>query len=111
MPRNDGNTQKRPNKPMNNQNLQKKQPKNRNKNYKNNPPQVKADNGKTKPFIAKCPPGKCGPAYEYKMSRECANDILKECPSHTKPQQYLCDYVNEQYGLLGYCCKVIIIEG
>lgn len=56
------------------------------------------------------PIGKAGD-IEYKMSRECAEGILKdrkgpEAKMH--PQAYLCQYVNEQYGLLGNCVKVII---
>lgn len=56
------------------------------------------------------PIGKAGD-IEYKMSRECAEGILKDRKSpeaKMHPQAYLCQYVNEQYGLLGNCVKVII---
>lgn len=51
-----------------------------------------------------------GRAYEYKMSAECARNILKDRKGNDakkNPQQYLCEYVTEQYGLLGTCIKVL----
>lgn len=51
-----------------------------------------------------------GRAYEYKMSAECARNILKNRSGQDakkNPQQYLCEYVTEQYGLLGTCIKVL----
>ena len=121
MPRKDGNTQKKPVKKVNEQAISSnaypkknykmnfKDGKNQKKNKKGwRPPVVNADSGKTKPFYAKQPKDKYGDPYEYKMSRLCANEILKECPSNIKPQQYLCDFVTEQYGLLGWCQRVII---
>lgn len=51
-----------------------------------------------------------GRAYEYKMSAECAKAILKDRKGNDakkNPQQYLCEYVTEQYGLLGTCVKVL----
>lgn len=51
-----------------------------------------------------------GRAYEYKMSAECARNILKNrsgADAKKNPQQYLCEYVTEQYGLLGTCIKVL----
>lgn len=51
-----------------------------------------------------------GRAYEYKMSAECAKNILKNrsgMDAKKNPQQYLCEYVTEQYGLLGTCIKVL----
>ena len=115
MPRKDGNT---PREKENNKNVKKptnkgfqndfSKPNNKRKNQNNQkPPTVKATTS-TDTFVAKKPADKFGRPYEYKMSRLCANEILKECPSRTKPQQYLCDYVTEQYGLLGWCCRVII---
>lgn len=41
---------------------------------------------------------------EYKMPREMARIILKErkgTDAKMKPNDFLCKYVNEQYGLLG----------
>ena len=116
MPRNDGNktqskaTNKNNTKKPTNKGLQNNFGKPNDKNKKKNgqkPPTVKATTS-FDTFVAKKPADKFGRAYEYKMSRLCANEILKECPSRMKPQQYLCDYVTEQYGLLGWCCKVII---
>ena len=46
---------------------------------------------------------------EYVMSPECATDILatrNKSEQKGDPQQYLCNYVNEQYGLMGYCTVV-----
>lgn len=51
-----------------------------------------------------------GRAYEYKMSAECARNILKDRKGNDakkNPQQYLCEYVTEQYGLLGTCIRVL----
>ena len=42
-------------------------------------------------------------SFTYRMSKECANDILKARKGddfRMSPQQFLCQYVNEQYGLL-----------
>lgn len=41
--------------------------------------------------------------YTYRMSKECADGILKTRKGddfRMTPQQFLCKYVNEQYGLL-----------
>lgn len=51
-----------------------------------------------------------GRAYEYKMSAECARNIIKNrsgSDAKKNPQQYLCEYVTEQYGLLGTCTRVL----
>ena len=47
----------------------------------------------------------CGKLIEYNMPKEMAEDILNEKAKGT-PQERLCDYVNTQCGLLGYCIKV-----
>lgn len=108
MPRNDGNS-KRPN--VDNitiENLKKiKNKKNLKRNKKVTAP---IQTTKAKKFVADMPEGKYGPAYEYKMCRSDANDILKECSLKVKPEQYLCDYVTDQYGLRGWCCGVIISD-
>lgn len=104
MPRNDGQS-KRPN-----QDNQK--PRNSKENRKNQKKTKKffqpVQTTQAKKFVAKMPEGRYGPAYEYKMNRVDANDVLRECPLTMKPEQYLCDYVTEQYGLRGWCCGVII---
>ena len=46
---------------------------------------------------------------EYKMSAEMAKSILKTrkgAELKTHPQVYLCQYVNEKFGLKGTCVKV-----
>lgn len=44
---------------------------------------------------------------EYKMSRKMAESLLhgKKVPN---PQQALCDYVNTNCGLKGYCVRVLV---
>lgn len=44
---------------------------------------------------------------EYKMSPEMIADVLNDVKKNVDPQKYLCDYVNDQYGLMGYCVRVI----
>ena len=48
---------------------------------------------------------------EYKMPKEMARIILKArkgTDAKMKPNDFLCKYVNEQYGLLGTCTNVIL---
>ena len=48
---------------------------------------------------------------EYQMGRAMAEDILDLRRGKEKgidPQKWLCDYVNDQMGLIGYCIKVVI---
>ena len=47
---------------------------------------------------------------EYKMPEAFAKHLLKkrkDDESKTRPQEYLCNYVNEQLGIKGTCVKVI----
>lgn len=47
---------------------------------------------------------------EYKMSPEMINDVLtnrNKLDVKIDPQRYLCDYVNEQFGFINYCVRVI----
>ena len=51
---------------------------------------------------------------EYRMGKECMQSILEDRKAHGTPdekkmdvQDYLCKYVDEQYGLLGQCVKVV----
>ena len=49
---------------------------------------------------------------EYQMSRTMAEDILDLRKGKDKgidPQKWLCDYVNDQMGFIGYCIKVVVI--
>lgn len=52
---------------------------------------------------------KCG-SIEYKMPEKTANEILKMAgkKAASNPQKVLCDYVNEQCGLLYNCERVLI---
>ena len=55
---------------------------------------------------------RAGGTYEYKMSKECAYNILHD-PLNGKKMPgddavNLCNYVNEQYGLLGTCVSVLV---
>lgn len=46
---------------------------------------------------------------EYKMSADMARSILrsrKGADLKVHPQEYLCRYVNETFGLKGHCVKV-----
>ena len=45
---------------------------------------------------------------EYKMGKEMAENILKDVKGKGNPQEILCDYVNTQCGLMGYCVRVLI---
>ena len=53
-----------------------------------------------------------GPFYEYCMGKQCAYNtthdvdgkIVKEAKG--REQEYLVDFVNEQYGIIGTCIKV-----
>lgn len=47
---------------------------------------------------------------EYKMPEEMAKELLKSKKAKGykgTPNEFLCDYVNEQKGLRGYCVSVI----
>ena len=51
---------------------------------------------------------KCG-TIEYKMSNQMARSIIKAHKGPKKrPQEILCDYVNQECGLKGHCVKVLI---
>ena len=43
---------------------------------------------------------------EYKMSAALAETLLKADKSKRSPQEILCEYVNTQCGLKGYCVRV-----
>ena len=55
----------------------------------------------------------CAGTIEYKMSKVMADEILKGAKSKSgklpkPPLDILCDYVNTQMGLKGYCVKVLV---
>ena len=48
---------------------------------------------------------------EYQMPKEMAADILTQRMGRDKnidPQKYLCDIVNTEMNLLGYCVRVVV---
>ena len=58
-------------------------------------------------------PEVCAGTIEYKMSKVMADEILKAAKSKSgklpkPPLDILCDYVNTQMGLKGYCVKVLV---
>lgn len=53
-------------------------------------------------------PEVCAGTIEYKMSKGMADEIIKTANSKKTPQEILCDYVNTQCGLKGFCVKVLV---
>ena len=49
-----------------------------------------------------------GRPYEYKMPKGLTEFYLKQKPANMKPMEFLCEVVTKEFGLLGWCCKVII---
>lgn len=49
-----------------------------------------------------------GHSYEYKMPKDMAKFYIKQKPVNMKPMEFLCEVVTKEFGLLGWCCKVII---
>lgn len=46
--------------------------------------------------------------YEYKMSEQMMKMILKNRTTKKgSNQDYLCDYVNKHFGIMGTCVKVV----
>lgn len=48
--------------------------------------------------------------FEYKMTKEMADSILKSRKGADKnkhPQEALCQYVNEEFGIKGNCTRVL----
>jgi hypothetical protein len=82
---------------------------NRNNNRPNNKPN---DFGSKKRETIPAP-DVCAGTIEYKMGKLMAEEILKAAKSKSgklpkPPQEILCDYVNTQMGLKGYCVKVLV---
>ena len=68
-------------------------------------------NAKREPGIKA--PDVCAGTIEYKMGKLMADEILKDAKSKSgklpKPaQEILCDYVNRECGLKGFCVKVLV---
>ncbi len=77
---------------------------NRNNNRADN--KVK-DYGSKKPTTLPAP-DVCAGTVEYTMSKTMADEIIKASKSKKTPQEILCNYVNSECGLKGYCVKVIV---
>ena len=91
--------------------------KNNNNNGKRNNNR-KPNNNVPKDFGSKCEvgikaPDVCAGTIEYKMGKVMAEEILKDAKTKSgklpKPaQEVLCDYVNREFGLKGFCVKVLV---
>lgn len=71
------------------------------------------DYGTKNPDMRIKAPEVCAGTIEYKMSKSMADEILKAAKSKSgklpKPaHEILCDYVNSQCGLKGFCVKVLV---
>ena len=66
------------------------------------------DYGTKNPEAGVKAPEVCAGTVEYKMSKLMADEIIKASKSKRSPQEILCDYVNTQCGLKGYCVKVLV---
>ena len=53
-------------------------------------------------------PEVCAGTIEYKMSKSMADEIIKAAKSKKHPQEILCNYVNSELGLKGFCVKVLV---
>jgi hypothetical protein len=53
-------------------------------------------------------PEVCAGVVEYTMSKTMADEIIQASKSSKTPQEILCEYVNSQMGLKGYCIKVLV---
>ena len=53
-------------------------------------------------------PDVCAGTIEYKMSKVMADEIIKASKSKKTPQEILCNYVNSELGLKGFCVKVLV---
>ena len=53
-------------------------------------------------------PEVCAGTIEYKMSKIMADEIIKASKSKKTPQEILCNYVNSELGLKGFCVKVLV---
>ena len=49
-----------------------------------------------------------GGIVEYTMSKTMADEIIQASKSSKSPQEILCEYVNSQMSLKGYCVKVLV---
>ena len=85
----------------------------RNNNRKPNHNTPRLDNGFNKKRETLPAPDVCAGTIEYKMSKMMAEQILNDAKSKSgklpKPaQEILCNYVNRECGLKGFCVKVLV---
>lgn len=52
-------------------------------------------------------PEVCAGTIEYKMSKALADSIIGK-KKNKNPQELLCNFVNSECGLKGYCVKVLV---
>jgi hypothetical protein len=85
----------------------------RNNNRKPNNNVPRLDNNFNKKRETLPAPDVCAGTVEYKMSKVMADEILKTAKGKSgklpRPAlEILCDYVNTQMGLRGYCVNVLV---
>jgi hypothetical protein len=66
------------------------------------------DYGTKNPKAGISAPEVCAGIIEYKMGKSMADEIIKADKSKKSPQEILCNYVNTQMGLKGFCVKVLV---
>ena len=77
------------------------------KNFNRNNNRKVKDYGSKKETTLSAPDVNAG-IVEYTMSKTMADEILQASKSSKAPQEILCEYVNSQMGLKGYCVKVLV---
>ena len=85
----------------------------RNNNRKPNNNTPRLDNNFNKKRETLPAPDVCAGTIEYKMGKQMAEQILNDAKGKNgklpKPaQEILCDYVNRESGLKGFCVKVLV---
>ena len=85
----------------------------RNNNRKPNNNAPRLDNNFNKKRNTIPAPDVCAGTFEYKMGKIMAEQILNDAKTKSgklpKPaQEILCDYVNRECGLRGFCVKVLV---
>lgn len=85
----------------------------RNNNRKPNNNAPRLDNSFNKKRDTIPAPDVCAGTFEYKMGKVMAEQILNDAKTKSgklpKPaQEILCDYVNRECGLKGFCVKVLV---
>lgn len=85
----------------------------RNNNHKPNNNAPRLDNNFNKKRDTIPAPDVCAGTFEYKMGKVMAEQILNDAKTKSgklpKPaQEILCDYVNRECGLKGFCVKVLV---